>query len=135
MMSEIIDMGAWMPTEVGQELTGEVTDIDTAWSDYKNAEYPLLTIVDDEGGEWKLHAFRTVLLREVMKWKPQVGERVTVRYAGQGKVKAGLNAPEIYRVRVEGRASTSAQDAYRRIERQPPAPDVPVDAPEEELPF
>jgi hypothetical protein len=123
---------AWIPTTPGAQLVGELTDIDTVWSDYRESEYPLLTIRDDAGDEWMAHCFRTVLYREILKWKPEVGERVTVTYRGPGKAKSGMSPAEIYRVQVQGRASAAAKDVYRRLERRPEPPvepDVPIDAP------
>jgi hypothetical protein len=109
---------AWIPLAPGDRLTGELIDLDTAWSDFRGSEYPLLRVRDDEGREWTIHAFRTVLYTEVLKWKPQVGERLTVTYHGPAeKAKAGMSPAEIYRVRVEGRPSADAARVYARLER------------------
>ncbi len=116
------------------------SNVDTAWSDYRDGYYPLLTVRTDDGMELKLHAFRTVLYNEIIKWQPVVGERIVVTYRGAGKPKAGMNPPHIYRVRVEGRSATDARDIYRSLQAPEPKPasetDLPADMPEaDELPF
>jgi len=110
---------AWLPAAEGDQLRGEVVDIDTAWSDYRAGFYPLLTVRTDDGVEWKLHAFRTVLYNEIVKWQPVIGERIAVTYRGLGKAQAGMNAPHIYRVRVEGRSGQDARAIYRRLQAPP----------------
>jgi hypothetical protein len=131
---------AWMPTAPGDQLVGEVVDVDMAWSDYRNGYYPVLTVRTDDGVELKLHAFRTVLFNEVVKWQPVVGERIIVTYLGAGKAKAGMSAPHIYKLRIEGRSGMDARSVYRRLQapapRPTPEPGVPVDITEAEpLPF
>jgi hypothetical protein len=131
---------AWVPSAAGDQLTGEVVDIDTASSDYRNGYHPLLTVRTDDDAELKLHAFRTVLFNEIVKWQPAIGERIIVTYRGVGKAKAGMNPPHIYRLRVEGRSGTDARDIYRRLrapEPEPDAdPDLPADMPADDpLPF
>jgi hypothetical protein len=124
---------AWIPLAAGQSITGELVDLDTAWSDYRGSEYPILRIRDDEGREWAVHAVRKVLYSEVLKWKPEVGERLTVAYHGPAeKAKAGMSPAEIYRVRVEGRASADAASVYARLEgagkpERAAEPDVPAE--------
>lgn len=141
---------AWIAENPGDSLRGVVTDVDTAWSDYRGRAnpsdpnagfYPLLTVKDDNGKEWTLHGFRTVLYNELTKRQPIPGETIVVTYHGTGEAKNGMNAPEIYRVTVEGRSPEAAKDIYKNLsgghQSQPsPAqtePDVPADT--EGLPF
>jgi len=53
---------AWIPGAPGEQLIGEVLDVDSAWSDYRNTEYPILTVLEDDSGrERKVHGFRRFL--------------------------------------------------------------------------
>jgi hypothetical protein len=125
-----IPSDAWVPSAAGDQLVGEVVDIDTGWSDYRNGEYPLLTVRTDDDVELKLHAFRTVLFNEIMKRQPVVGEHIVVTYLGPGKARQGMSPPDLYRVRVEGRSAADARAIYRRVRPEPAAePDVAVDEP------
>ena len=129
---------AWIPTHVGEQLVGEVVDIDLVWSDFRNAYYPMLTVRTDAGTERKFHAFRAVPYNDIIKWQPVVGERVVITYHGLGKAKAGMNPPHITRVRVEGRSSADARDIYRRLQAPEPGPaaepatDLPADMPHDD---
>lgn len=141
---------AWIPKSAGDQLTGEVTDIDAAWSQFRANQapndpdagwYPLLTIRQPDGTERKLHGFRTVLYNELLRKKPLVGETVTVTFVGEGRDPGkGMNAAHIYKVTVAGRGS-SPTDAYSglRPARGPganaAAAGAPVDDGEEPLPF
>jgi hypothetical protein len=113
---------AWIPTTPGERLVGELVDIDIAFSEYRDSNYPLLTVRTDDGAELTVHCFRVVLFNELMKWRPGVGERISIAYRGLGKAKAGMSPPHLYRVRVEGRSSTDARDVYRRLEAREPQP-------------
>jgi len=92
----------------------------------------------DDGVELKLHALRTVPFNEIGKWQPIAGERNGVTYRGAGQAMAGMNAPHLYRVRVEGRSGTGARAIFRRLQgpaTPPPAqPDHPADMPEDDRP-
>ena len=110
---------AWIPENPGDTLTGKVVDVDSAWSDYRNANYPLLTIENDDG-EHTVHCFHTVLFNEVMKWEPVVGEEVTIVYKGVGKGKPGMSGPKLYKVRIPGRPSASSRGVYGRLRGQAP---------------
>lgn len=160
---------SWIAVEIGDTLRGQVIAADNAWSDVRRgpdgeqgAFYPLLTVqgeatgydpknADGEPVELKLHAFGAVLYNEVMKLRPEIGERITVRYLGTGEAKVrGQNPPELYRLTVEGRTDMAAS-AYKRIDGDVekrgvgstdrtdvlvPDPELPADgAPGEDVPF
>jgi hypothetical protein len=122
---------AWIPTEPGAILTGEVVDIDTAWSQFRASQhpddddagwYPLLTIKEANGAEVKLHAFRTVLYNEIMRKQPKVGETVTVTYVGEGKDPGGgMNPAKIFRVKIDGRGASEAAYSGLRPAKGPGA--------------
>lgn len=144
------DTDAWIATEVGQTLKGEVVDVDTAWSKWRERAnqsdpnagwYPLLTIKEDGTGTiYKLHGFRTVLFNELVKRAPIPGETIIVEYKGPGEAKDGMNPPEIYRVHVEGRSPEAAKDIYknlvggRTLQTSTVTEDVPEPA-QEEIPY
>lgn len=130
---------SWIAVNPGDELIGKLVDVTEAWSDQRNngSFYPLLTIEADEAtgydepGELKVHCFGAVLYNEVMRHRPEVGERVKITYKGTGEAKRkGYNPPEIYSLRVEGRTD-NAQRTYDRIDG---AQDESVRARQEELP-
>lgn len=123
---------SWIPVEAGDTIMGKVVDVTEAWSDQrqKGSWYPLLRLTaEDATGynlaqrspEFKVHCFGTVLFNEVMRHRPEVGERVRITYRGQGKAKSKGNPPELYTVRVEGRTD-QAERAYSRIEGGPARP-------------
>src|SRR5215469_1808484 len=101
---------SWVAVNDGDELVGEVVDATEAWSDQRtnngqNPErgwYPLLTIghiseatgYRDDVSELKVHAFGAVLFNEVMRHRPDVGEKVHITYVGTGEAKSrGMNPP------------------------------------------
>lgn len=107
---------AWIPETPGDILHGFVVDIDTAWSKFRAAKnpedpdagwYPLLTIRTEDGGDVKLHCFRTVLYNEIMRKQPIAGEEINVTFVGQGPARDGMSGAHIYRVKVEGRSGTA----------------------------
>jgi hypothetical protein len=86
---------AWRP-EPGDKLVGVVVEVgenDAGWGDY-----PVVTVMDDDGNEAAVHAFHTVLRNELTA--AVVGDRVGIIY--KGKV-TGNNGTEYesYRVIVE----------------------------------
>src|SRR4051794_20053340 len=82
--SEVVGQSdAWIAENPGDSITGKVTDLDVAWSDFRarhavsdpnGGNYPLITIRTPEGETRKIHAFRTVLYNEVVKRQPKPGE-------------------------------------------------------------
>jgi hypothetical protein len=128
---------AWIAVELGDTLDGEVVDVTEAWSDVRQGGsfYPLLTVRTDDEIELKVHCFGAVLYSEIMRHRPEIGERIHIRYLGQGKAKQrGMNPPELYRVRLPGRRHQAAT-TYDRIEgdargegSSEPDSDIPADA-------
>ncbi len=109
----------WRP-EVGDAVIGTVVDIDEALSNFGEGVYPVITIArDDDSTEVAVHAFHTVLKHEVAKKRPQVGDRIGIKYLGvpQGK------KYEAYRVLLERPVKVD----YDRMELEAQAemPDVP----------
>lgn len=124
---------SWVAVNPGDCIIGEVVDATEAWSDArtnngKNPErgwYPLLTIgkiIEATGYPYdrdlKVHAFGAVLYNEVMRHRPDVGEKVHITYTGTGEAKKrGQSPPELYTLRVAGRTD-QAKRAYDRIDRE-----------------
>lgn len=110
---------AWIPLEIGDELNGEIVDVASAWSDVRGggSSYPLLTVASDDGKEYQIHGFGAVLYREIMRLRPRIGEKISIRYLGPGEAKPGLNPPEIYRVRAQSSTRDVAAAEYDNIAR------------------
>lgn len=129
---------SWVAVDEGDLLIGKVADVTEAWSDKRNnlkgGFYPLLTIdhieqmtgYDPVPAETKVHCFGTVLFNEVMRKKPEVGERIRFIYRGEGedKRKTG-NPPMLYSVTVAGRKDAGAR-AYGKIEGAGTVPVTPA---------
>jgi hypothetical protein len=102
---------AWRPTNAGEKLIGELTDVDLRESDYGDP-YTVLTVLAEDGStqdgemippgtELAWHAFHTMARNAVKRKQPQVGERVGIVYAGVGEAQPGMNAPVRWRLLVE----------------------------------
>jgi len=70
----------WMP-EPGDKIVGRIVELSTLESQY--GEYPLIIVATDDGREFAIHCFRTVLKNEVAKKRPQIGDRIGVKYFGK----------------------------------------------------
>lgn len=90
----------WRPV-AGEKLTGVIVDISEGSSDY--GTYPLVEISADDGRTVTVHAFHTVLKNELASKKPNVGDRIGIKYVG---IPPGKNY-ETYRVVLE-RGATAA---------------------------
>lgn len=100
----------WRPNE-GDRVVGRVVDVDSGWSDYTSSNYPIITVHDEETDkDVALHCFHHVLKKEVLKYKPQIGERIGVVYKGKVDSKDGLRKIATYVVKVEGRTGTAVYD-------------------------
>ena len=102
---------AWRPTNQGEKLIGELTDVDLRESDYGDP-YAVLTVAAEEGStedgqpipagtEKAWHAFHAMARTAVKKKQPQIGERVGIVYAGEGDAQPGMNPPVRWRLIVD----------------------------------
>lgn len=113
---------SWIAVNEGDSIDGTVIDVTEAWSDVRKdgSFYPLLTIRGTATGykpdsELKVHCFGAVLYNEVMKHRPEIGERIIIAYLGSGRAKGkGMNPPELYRLSCPDRRNQAAS-AYERI--------------------
>lgn len=144
------DAAAWRPDQDDPPiLIGEVISVDTGTSEY--GPYPLLVIRDEAGNEKAVHAFHTVLRNELVRCKPQPGEKIGIKYLGDVDAKPGspYKTYKGYKVRVEReRGSAFNWNAIGEVEEtgEPmskvtyaqPTPEpvtVPADAGEDDFPF
>lgn len=119
----------WNP-EVGDTLRGTVTSLSMGWSDYTQANYPIVTVQKDDGESVKVHCFHTALANELTSQRPVNGDRIAIKYHGQkdGRVK-GTTVSQ-YVVKVEGRDQADFWDrAEGRRPQAPPTPKSPEDEP------
>lgn len=71
----------WRPSP-GDQLIGTVLDIDTRTSDYGEGVYPLLLVETTDDKLYAVHAFHTVLKSELARRRPNIGDRIGIRYSG-----------------------------------------------------
>lgn len=108
-MEELLDFDpvSWgskeEPLEAGDSLIGEVVEISRGESVF--GPYPIVGVIDAEGGQWSWHAFHTVAKNELANQRPQPGDKIGVRYLG----KAHPDDPQSYvRFRVVVQRATGA---------------------------
>lgn len=70
---------AWRP-EAGEQLDGEIVGLDTRMAD--SGRYAIVTVRTAEG-ERAVHAFHSVLRRQLAELRPRRGERLVVGYHGR----------------------------------------------------
>jgi hypothetical protein len=87
---------AWRP-DPGDKLVGEIVELG-ARAGYDDELYPIVTIRQDNGVELAAHCFHTVLRNELAKLKPQVGQRIAVKYEGEVATANGRSRYHSYRV-------------------------------------
>lgn len=71
---------AWRP-EPGEKLIGRVVSLRT-WSGPFGA-YPIVVVEQTNGVQRSVHAFRQVLATELAAIRPEVGERIGIKYEGR----------------------------------------------------
>ena len=97
---------AWRPDKEDPDLlVGTVIEITAGQSEYTvSGKYPILVVLDEETGEEKaVHGFHSVLQNELLRQKPQPGERVGIKYLGEQATKPGSKFKSFigYRVKVD----------------------------------
>ena len=109
------DPEPWQPAE-GSTIEGVVLDVDSRESEYSGS-YPVLSVEDDDGTEWTIHAFHTVLAGELARKNPEPGDRIAIRFIGQ-QTKADGKPFFNYRVAIERAERPAVPEA--------PTPEVPA---------
>lgn len=114
-MEDRLDKGfaqGWRP-EVGDKITGTITEISEMESQF-GGTYPIVVVATDNGDEVAVHAFHTVLKANIARQRPQVGDRIGIKYFGRDEHKGYEN----YRVVVEraqpGQAAEPNWDAMQK---------------------
>ena len=87
---------AWRPKQ-GEKLIGTVLELSKRETEFSDEPYPLVVVLTDEGREFAVHAFHTVLKAEIARRDPKVGDRLGVKYFGRDEQKGY----EIYKADVE----------------------------------
>ena len=139
---------AWRPDQDDPAtLVGQVISIDVGESDY--GRYPIIVVRKEDGEEKTVHGFHSVLQSELMKKRPQIGEKVGLKFLGD--VPGATRSYKGYRVEVEREHGASFdwnaigapadEDSIGRVvydEIKEPASDsvtVPAGAGDDDLPF
>jgi len=120
---------AWKPTP-GATLTGTMTAVEMIDPNGKGA-YPVVTVRSDDGQEFNVHAFHSVLKRELARRRPKPGDEIAILY--EGKREGGAYG-EYHSYRVTGgQASQVNWDSFlpdeERQATQTAAPPIPASEP------
>lgn len=136
-------VSAWRPDEDDPKtIVGEILDIEKRDGDW--GPYPVLIVRTKDGEEKAIHAMRSVLKNELLKKRPQIGERIGVVYLGEQKGQ-GTRSYIGYRVEVERNTNSTfswdtmgeapQEDAIGRVVYDQPVVTVPDDAGVDDVPF
>lgn len=105
----------WRPKE-GDSIVGEVTDIDTGYSEYNNLTYPIVTVKRQGTDELvALHCFHDVLRKRILQLEPKIGEILGVLYKGKKPSRDGRREIAVYTVKVKDRG---VRDPYASMKQQ-----------------
>lgn len=102
---------AWRPDDDKLKhpnpLVGKVMEVTTGTGDF--GDYPLLFVLDENGDEWRVHGFGTVLKSRIAELKPEPGDEIGLKYLGTQKAK-GFDTPyKNYKVVLEKGAAGKAE--------------------------
>lgn len=139
---------AWRPDKEDPDtLIGEVVAIEVGQSEY--GKYPIIVLRGQSGKEKAIHGFHSVLQNELLKKRPQIGERVGFKFLGEIAGQGGRSYKG-YRVEVERNGGSTfdwnaiggAPDEdsmgrviYDEVQAQPEPVTVPDGAGEDDIPF
>lgn len=95
------DSEGWVPTEVGEGISGLLIKIGETRSDFasdnEDPMCPTWTIQTRDGTKWRVIGYGTVLKREMNDSPAQVGWRVAVKFFGEKVIKKGRWMGKKYR--------------------------------------
>lgn len=129
---------AWRP-DPGDKLVGDVVELGQRDGAY--GAYPIVTVRRDDGTELALHAFHTVAQTELARARPQIGERIAIKYVGKKTGADGRSSYHAYKVAVDRQAAAFNWGAFAGEQNADPvAPDIPTDlddlkGSEDDIPF
>jgi hypothetical protein len=96
--------------------TGELVALDSVWSDYHEGLRILAVICEDGGAMWSVRTYPTRLHDEWLAVRPQLGERISVKFLGMlERKKDGKPYPD-FSVAAE-RPGPKPKFNYDRIDR------------------
>jgi hypothetical protein len=104
------------------KLVGEVVELSQRDGAY--GTYPIVTVRKDDGSELAFHAFHTVAQNELARARPQVGERIAIKYVGVASGADGRSSYHRYRVAVDRPAAAFNWGAFGAAEAEVD-PDIP----------
>lgn len=116
---------AWRP-EPDERLVGEVVELSQRVG-YQGDLYAIITVREEDGREWAIHAFHSVLANEFAKLRPRVGERIAVKYAGQRETRDGRSKYHSYRLAVNRPQTFDWEAVGGDANGDTQEPDVPTD--------
>ena len=95
------DSEGWLPSEVGEGISGLVVKVGETRSDFandgENPMVPTVTIQVKDGTKYRVIGYGAVLKRELQDADPQVGDRLAVKYFGEKPIKKGRFAGKPYK--------------------------------------
>lgn len=103
-----MEFDGWRP-EAGDSIMGTVAYVSTGQGNF--GEYPMLAVVSRDGEPVMVHAFHTVLRNEIERQDPQTGDKLFLKYRGEGKAKEGQDAPHLYTLIVDKRGRAALTTA------------------------
>lgn len=109
---------SWRP-EAGDTLSGTVVAIgmnDAGWG-----PYPIVTVQPDNGEPKAFHAFHSVAKARLAELRPEIGDKIGIRYLGLREPRNGGRAYHAYRIVMPGASGSVDWDAIAA------SPGVPVD--------
>jgi hypothetical protein len=80
---------AWRPADNDDHpnpVVGTVVEVTTGTGDY--GDYPLIFVQDEDGNEWRVHCFGSVLQSRIAALKPEPGDEIGIKYLGEEPAKA-----------------------------------------------
>lgn len=96
---------AWKP-KTGEKLTGTITELSERESEF--GAYPAVGISTDTGEEVVFHAFHVAARNQLARLRPEVGDRLAVKYFGKDEEKGY----EKYRILIDRTAPAINWDTH-----------------------
>lgn len=113
---------AWRP-EPGDTITGKMVDV-ALIDPNGQGQYPCVTLEEVDGERRAIHAFHSVLQKEIARRRPKIGDELTITYQGK---KEGVNREyHSYKV-LGGQGNQVNWDSFlppdeRQASSEPPIP-------------
>lgn len=114
---------AWRP-DPGDKIAGEVVAIGERQGQYD--PYVVVTLRRDDGEEFAIHAFHQVLGAQLAALRPQLGDKLALKYQGKKQNQAGTGSYHAYRAVKDG---DEAGIDWSKYDAGEPEPDGGSDLP------